>query len=200
MNIVPAGQVDNTLLRSYRQALTQGLLTAASPGASASLLARFLVESDLTGSSGVPAAISQVVFTTAGAGAIPANTWTPIYTGQLPQNVAVGIIGYGQLVASPNIDAIRFGIGGASQNAGFYLDPLYCDIQERVGFFDNPIVYLPQNAVNVQVWSANGIASTGEIFALIGTTVEPQGVNFIPFNLPAGVQAALDAALGASTV
>ena len=193
MNIIPANQLDLGQAAAYRTALLEALGVASSSGTNQDLVPRDLAASDFNNVSGNPKAISAFNFKIVGP--MTAATWTKLYAGTVALNTSIGIMGYGQLVSAPIVDAIRFSLGGSVQGYIYALDPIYCDTQVRIGYFDTPVLFQPQQLIELDLWSDEGLANStdSEDFALLGVTLEPVGINVGTFPIPAAVAAALNA-------
>jgi len=191
VNIVPANQLDLGQIGAYRSALANALNIAVQAGTNNQLFPRDLVASDFTsaGNNGVP--IAKVRFNVVGP--VGAAVWYKAFAGTQPQNTAIGIIGYGQLAASPVLSALRFAQGPAVSGYFYALDPIYADTQVRIGYFDTPVLFLPGLPIELDVWTDEGLATSeiSEDFALMGITVEPAGTNFNFFSIPLAVSEAL---------
>lgn len=191
MNIVPANQLDLGQIGAYRSALANALNIAVNAGTNNQLFPRDLVASDFTsaGNNGVP--ISKIRFNVVGP--VASGAWVKFVAGTQPQNTAIGIIGYGQLVSSPVLSGVRFTQGPAVAGYFYALDPIYADTQVRIGYFDTPVLFLPGLPIEMDVWTDEGLANSTdtEDFALMGITVEPAGTNFSFFPIPSAIADAL---------
>lgn len=90
-----------------------------------------------------------------------------------------GIYGYASLSPNPLIDEIDFSVGSAATLAKIPLDILYAE-QDVIGYFSDPLIYNPQETVNVTLLSQVAVAAGTESFQILGYVAEPVGRNVTP--------------------
>lgn len=139
---------------------------------------RDLMPSDVTGAASGAAGYARLQNKTA----LVANTWLLNDWGNqvLPVNKAVGLFGFIQLQAIPSIDAISFSSGGAALLAQFFLDDIYADQYESVGYFDPPVVFAPQQPVAINLLASAAVSANAEFYGLKGYVCEPPGITVAP--------------------
>jgi hypothetical protein len=114
--------------------------------------------------------------------ALVANTWLVNDLGfrAVPINTAVGIYGFIQLQAVPNIDAIAFTQGGVVTLAQFWLDVIYADQFSSIGYFDPPVVWAPQQQIGINLLASSAVSAAVESYGLLGYIAEPAAATVAP--------------------
>jgi hypothetical protein len=114
--------------------------------------------------------------------ALVARTWfiNDFGTRTVPINTAVVILGYEALTPSPKIDAIAFQYGSGLVLAQFWLAPIYCELYSAVGYFDPPVLFGPQQTLNVNLLAESAVGAAAETYALLGYVAEPLGQTVSP--------------------
>jgi hypothetical protein len=171
--LVPASKIDAAQVTAMRLALRAKLTAAVAGTMGQSVIIRDLAAYDISGVAAVTALYARLN----NKAALVARTWdvNDLGTVTLGVNQAIGIYGYVALSAVPLIDAISFTLGGVVTLAQFWLAPIYAEEYSAIGYFNPPVVYGPQQSIQVNLLSEVAIAATVESYALLGYTCEPAG-------------------------
>jgi hypothetical protein len=172
--LIPGGKIDASQVTAMRLALRAKLLAAVGQTMGQSTIIRDLITSDWSGKTSGNARFARY----SNATALTAQTWTTtgdVTPVQIANNQAIGIYAYVALAPVPSIDGIRLGLGGVQRLAQFFLDPVYADLVEAIGYFDPPVVYGPLQTVQVDLLAEVALAAGTEQFALLGYIAEPAG-------------------------
>ena len=117
-------------------------------------------------------------------GAVAANTWTSVYdTGnvaQLGRRKVLVIYGIFNATPVPRVTAVRFRLGatGTTTLGWVHLEGLIDIKLTQECYLSEPIVYTPDQYVNIQCYSRVAIpAADGERLGFRGFVVEPVGEN-----------------------
>ena len=180
MLLVPAGQTNLDVLKSVRDE-TINALTRAVRGTTQNqaLIYRDLIEQDLLPNS----TAGEINSRFSNQSALVANTPGSLYQQTLPNYQAIGLYGYASLAPSPLISMIQFKQGTAVLLAQYFLDALYADSSEVVGYFDTPIIYQPSQTASILAVASAAVGAAAENFVLLGIVVEPSGQSIQPPNV-----------------
>jgi hypothetical protein len=175
---IEASKIDFSQLTALRIALRQRLQDAVGRTMGQTTIIRDLATYDITGVANAAANYARL----SNKNALVANTWlvNDWSTVKVPINTALGIYGYEQLTAIPNIDAIAFTIGGNVAIAQFWLDGIYTEQTQSIGYFDPPVVFSPQQPMGVNLLASAAVSAGAESFGLKGYTCEPAANTVAP--------------------
>ncbi|HUY55358.1 MAG TPA: hypothetical protein VMV23_09400 [Candidatus Nanopelagicaceae bacterium] len=180
MLLIPAGQTDISRLKLLRD-VTLNQLKSAVRGTTTTqpLIYRDLIQQDL-----LPNAAGGDLNTRfSNPNALVANVSGQLYSQTLQNFQSIGIYGYASLAASPLISLLQFNLGSAVTIAQFFLDTIYADQSEVVGYFDTPVIYTPQQTVNINAVASAAVGVGAESFVLLGMVYEPAGRTIQPQNV-----------------
>lgn len=168
--LIPAGQTDIAALKMVRDTTIAQLKSSVrSTTSTQPLIFRDLVPQDLNpGSSGLVTAR----FTNPNA--LVAQTVGQMFSIETQNFQSIGIYGYAAISANPQLDQISFNLGSAVTLAQYFLDSIYADQSEVVGYFE-PTIWTPQQQIIINGLSQNAIAANAESFVLLGIVMEPAG-------------------------
>jgi hypothetical protein len=176
--LIPSSKIDFSQVTAIRIALRQRLQDAVGRTMGQTTIIRDLAAYDISGAA--PAAANYARLSNKNA--LVANTWlTNDWAGQkVPINTALGIYGYEQLAAIPQIDAIAFSVGGNVAIAQFWLAAVYTEQTASVGYFDPPVVFSPQQPMWVNLLANVAVSAAAEQYGLLGYTCEPAANTVAP--------------------
>lgn len=175
---VAGSKIDYSQLTALRMSLRDRLQAAVQAAIGQNTIIRDMMPSDVSGAASGAAGYARLQNKTA----LVANTWLLNDWGNqvLPVNKALGIFAFIQLQPIPAIDAISFSSGGAALLAQFFLDVIYADQFESVGYFDPPVVFSPQQPVAVNLLASSAVSANAEFYGLQGYVCEPPGITVAP--------------------
>jgi len=170
--LIAGSKIDYSQLTAIRMSLRQRLQDAVGRTMGQSTIIRDLAAYDVSGAASAAAGYARL----SNVNALVANTWfAKDLSRQVPNNTAIGIYGYIQLQAIPQIDAIAFVLGSGVPLAQFWLDDIYADQTASIGFFDPPVVFSPLQTIQVNLLANAAVGAAGEIYGLKGFVAEPVG-------------------------
>jgi len=174
---IPAAKIDYSQLTAIRMSLRQRLQDAVGRTMGQTTIIRDLHPADATG---IAAAASNYA-RLANINALVANTLlSKDFSHQIPNNTAVGVMGYEQLTPVPSIDAIQLALSSGVVLAQFLLDAIYTDQTQSIGYFDPPIVFSPLQTMQVNLLASAAVSAAAEAYGLLGFTAEPAGATVAP--------------------
>jgi hypothetical protein len=172
--LVPASKIDAAQVTAMRLALRSKLLNAVVGTMGQSAIIRDTSAYDVSGVAGAAQYYARLAVKTT----TVARTWSnnDLGTVTLGVNQAIGIYGITLLTPIPLLDAIAFSLGGVVVLAQFWLAPILGDQYSSTGYFNPPVVYGPQQSIQINFLSETAITGgTSETYALLGYTAEPAG-------------------------
>lgn len=175
---IEASKIDFSQLTALRIALRQRLQDAVGRTMGQTTIIRDLATYDITGAAAAAANYARL----SNKNALVANTWlvNDWASQRVPINTALGIYGYQQLTAIPNIDAIAFTVGGNVAIAQFWLDGIYTEQAQSCGYFDPPVVFSPQQPMGLNLLASAAVSAGVEQYGLKGYTCEPAANTVAP--------------------
>lgn len=184
MFILPVDELSLNEMRTFRKnakekAVSEALKLSLATGPEQLDARGIMPQTDM----GLPAATpgyAAEVFVT---GAIAATTWTSVYStglvAQLGRRKVLVI--YGVFDATPGalITAVRFRVGptGTSTLGVISLEPLLPIKQTPEAYLSEPIIYTPDQWMDIQCYASAAIPAAGERLGFRGYVVEPVGEN-----------------------
>lgn len=177
--LIPGGKIDYSQVTAIRIALRQRLQDAVGRTMGQTTIIRDLSAYDVSGIASGSNGYARL----SNHSALTAHTWfTNDFAAflRVPINTGLGIYGYEQLAAVPNIDAIAFTLGGNVTIAQFWLDAIYSDQYQSIGYFDPPVVFSPQQLLGINLLASAAVSANAEAYGLLGYTCEPAGNTVAP--------------------
>jgi hypothetical protein len=172
--LIPASKIDAAQVTAMRLALRAKLLASVANVMGQSTVIRDTAAYDYTGA----AAAAQYYARAAVKNTTVARTWSNNDFGAvtLAVNQAIGLYGITLLAPIPLLDAIAFSLGGVVVLAQFWVAPILGDQYSSTGYFNPPVVWGPQQAIQINILSETAITGgANETYALLGYTAEPAG-------------------------
>lgn len=168
--LTPGNAIDYSQVTAIKMALRSRLQEQVARTTGQATLIRDLAPYDVSGAAPAAAQYAQL----SNVNALVANTWLAKDQGftKLGVNQAIGIFGFVQETAAPNIKLIRFTMGASVPLAQFALAPLYADQASNVGYFDPPVVYGPQQSIGVDLLAKAAVVAATENYTLYGFVCE----------------------------
>jgi hypothetical protein len=169
--LIPASKIDYSQATAMRSDLRDNLQNAVISTMAQGTIVRDLAAYDVSGAAPAAARYARLN----NVNALVANTWMVAdLARQLPQNQAIGIYGYVAFAAAPLIDSIAFTLSGAKL-AQFVLAPIYGDLVAKVGYFDEPLIFLPGMLMGINLLAGAAVVAAAESYQLLGYIAEPGG-------------------------
>jgi hypothetical protein len=172
--LIPASKIDAAQVTAMRLALRAKLLASVANVMGQSTVIRDSAAYDFSG----VAAGSQYYARLAVKNTTTAQTWKNNDLGSvtLAVNQAIGAYGLTLLGSIPLLDGIAFSLGGVVTMAQFWVAPILGDQTSSTGYFNPPVVWGPQQVIQINVLSEVAITGgTAEPYAILGYTAEPAG-------------------------
>lgn len=175
--LIPGAKIDYSQLTALRMSLRQRLQDAVGRTMGQTTIIRDLAAYDISGAASAAANYSRLD----NVNALVANTFfVKDISRQVPNNTAIGIYGYVQMMPIPSIDSIAFVLGSGVPLAQFWLDAIYADQTTNVGYFDPPVVFSPLQTLQINLLASAAVVAHTEQYGLLGFVAEPAGQTVSP--------------------